>query len=93
MEMSHSLCYIMHYVLYNLNDPRFSNVLQHQPPVLFQQCVMDERWWTPQHPPCEDQLSSSGKLCKQSYITTCPESGVSDIKEDDRPDFVVLEVL
>lgn len=71
----------------------FFNILQHQPPMLFLQCVMDERWWTPQRPPCEDQLSSTAKHCKQSYIIISPESGVSDIKGDDRPDFVVLRVL
>lgn len=49
--------------------------------MLFQQCVTGERWWTPQRPPCEHQLSSSAKHCKQSYIITSPESGVSDIKE------------
>lgn len=67
--------------VYSKRTKYFIHVLQHQPPMLFQQCVMDERWWTPQHPPCEDRPSSSAKRCKQSYLITSPGSGVSDIKE------------
>lgn len=59
----------------------FFYFLQLQPPMLFQQCAMGEKWWTPQHPPCEDQLGSFAKHCKQSYIITSSESGVSDMKE------------
>lgn len=77
--------YMLYTYIYNicLCNPKdlFCYVLQLQPPTLFQQCVMGERLWTPQHRPCEDRPSSFAKHCKQSYIITSPESGVSDIKQ------------